>query len=106
MRCRADTIEAGLAAVMAAFTAQPADIRLALAEMALAAVICGHDDHRRASVSLRAADSAALHVMALIRRHYSGERRLPVAGEGDAAGTGFCPPDAMPLHLPRGVHLR
>lgn len=106
MRSRTPATDDGLAAVIDIFLAQPVDRRIALAEAVLATLICSHEDNNRSSVSLRAADSAALHVLALIRHHYSGEKRLPVMSASDPAASGFRAPDEMPLHLPSGASLR
>jgi hypothetical protein len=77
MRLRKDNLAAGVDTVMAAIAALPDDMRQDAAETALAATICSSfSGDRRHPFTVF--DLANLHVSAMIRRHQSGERPLPV----------------------------
>lgn len=95
---RKNAIEAGVTALLERLSEFPADMRGEIAETVLASVICSTTDEKRREYTL--ADLSAMHVLALIRRHKSRVRMLPVLpyqapGELATAGQGGL--DELPL---------
>src|SRR5579885_1238200 len=98
----ASRLDVAIADLVSFFAGYTADRRITPAEAVLATLICSHEDNNRAASSLLAADRSALHLRALVRRHYDGSRRLPVLTVSDPAAGGFADMAEMPLHLPAG----
>lgn len=78
MKLRRDGIAAGVIDLMEVLARAPADMRSEIVEATLATAIVANPDNQ--SRQFIAADLSLLRVLAIIRRHLSGEQRLPVHG--------------------------